>query len=79
MKYTHSDLQQIRWRCARRGMKEMDLIFTKFFDENFLILSESEQKIFLELLDESDTTLWDWIFSGVEPDGKYKNLIERIK
>ncbi len=80
MNYAHSDLQKIRWRCARRGMKEMDLLLTPFFDNVFLNLSPVEQHLFLFLLDQPDTVLWDWFFSDVDPkDAQMRQLLIKIK
>jgi len=80
MQYSKSDLQKIRWRCARRGMMEMDEILTKFFDEHFLELSDVEQQIFFIILDQSDTVLWDWFFTDKLPDKpEIRQLLRKIK
>ncbi len=55
--------RKIYWKC-RRGMLELDLIFRKFFEEKFHDLSADDQQIFVELLDEFDPVLADWIFGG---------------
>ena len=55
-------LQQVRW-MARRGMLELDLLFNRFVDAHFLSLSIEEQVCLVDLLQEQDTTLYDWFFS----------------
>jgi len=80
MKYTQSDLQKIRWRCARRGMMEMDIILTEFFDREFLNLTEHEQETFLRLINEVDPVLWDWFFTEKKPeDLELQWMIEKIR
>jgi len=48
-------------------MLELDLIFTRFFQEQFVHLPAAEQKIFDELLDEFDPVLFSWIFGDETP------------
>ena len=79
MNYEKSDLQKIRWRCARRGMMEMDILLTKFFDREFLNLSGREQETFLRLIDEVDPVLWDWFFTERKPeDLELQEMIKKI-
>jgi antitoxin CptB len=55
--------RKILWKC-RRGMLELDLIFTQFFQEKFSQLTNEEKIVFEKLLDEFDPVLADWIWSG---------------
>lgn len=80
MNYNKAELQKIRWRCARRGMMEMDIILTEFFDREFLNLSASEQATFLRLIDEVDPVLWDWFFTENKPkDADLCAMIKKIR
>jgi len=71
--------KQILWKC-RRGMLEMDLIFLKFFQEQYPFLSTLEQETFVRLLDESDPQLAAWIL-GAETctSSDLNNIIKKIK
>lgn len=73
--YTSLELNRIKWQC-RRGMKELDLMVQTFFDDDFLSLSEEDQKIFVRLLDESDLNLFRWLLKGETPaTDEFKHII----
>ena len=59
-------LQQVRW-MARRGMLELDLLFNRFIDNKFQMLSKEEQYCLVDMLQEEDTILYDWFFSSAVP------------
>ncbi|MBV52766.1 MAG: response regulator receiver protein [Coxiellaceae bacterium] len=72
-------LQQVRW-MARRGMLELDLLFNRFVDAHFLSLSIEEQVCLVDLLQEQDTTLYDWFFSTQQPEREdFVSLVSKIK
>ncbi len=74
--YTEKELNHLRWEC-RRGMRELDLIVEPFFEQDFLNQSEDVQKIFIELLKESDLMLFRWLLRGEVPENKnYVRLID---
>lgn len=61
-------LGKIRWRCCRRGMLELDLLLTKFFDQHYTNLSEKEKKLFQQLLEYGDQKLFSWLLGCEQPD-----------
>ena len=70
---------KIRWMC-RRGMLELDLLLKNFLDSQYEKLDVSDKKIFIELLAEEDTLLWDWlVVSTQQPPGKYTKLVHVIR
>lgn len=70
---------QIRWQC-RRGMLELDLILLKFFDSGFEGLGQSDQQLFIELLKESDQTLYRWLMGQSQPEEpKFLGLLKIIR
>ena len=74
--YTELELTRIKWQC-RRGMKELDLMVQTFFDNEFLKLSDDDQKIFVKLLDESDLNLFRWLLRGETPaTDDFKHIID---
>jgi len=52
--------QRIRWRC-RRGLLELDLVFTRFLETRFEGLTPRERETFTALLERADTDLWDLV------------------
>ncbi|MBI4756314.1 MAG: succinate dehydrogenase assembly factor 2 [Betaproteobacteria bacterium] len=53
---------RLRWHC-RRGLLELDLVFTRFLDRHFDRLDEEQLKVLERLLAHEDQDLWD-IISG---------------
>ena len=58
----------------------MDLLLQKFVEIHFTSLSGEEQQAFLELLDETDMDIMDWIMERKEPPARaFKSLINKIR
>ena len=74
------ELKRLRWRCCRRGMKELDSLFGRYLDHAWTQASEAERGVFLRLIEVEDDKLWRW-FMGYEacPDAELVPLIERIR
>lgn len=73
-----AELRRLRWR-SRRGMRELDVLFTAYLDHAWAEDSAAQRGVFLRLLDCEDDSLWRW-FMGYEeiPDAELAALIERI-
>jgi antitoxin CptB len=73
-----SEIGKLRWRC-RRGMKELDLLLTRYVDERYRDATPDEQRAFRQLLDANDPLLYAY-FLGREspPDPVLSSLLERI-
>jgi antitoxin CptB len=73
-----SEIGKLRWRC-RRGMKELDLLLTRYVDERYRDATPDEQQAFRQLLDANDPLLYAY-FLGREspPDAVLSSLLERI-
>jgi antitoxin CptB len=79
--YRATDLQEIgklRWRC-RRGMKELDVLLTKYVDEEYSTASPGDREAFRQLLDSQDPLIYAY-FLGLQPppNAALSALIERI-
>lgn len=49
------------WRC-RRGVRELDVLFGRFLQEAYPLLSEKQAQDFERLLEVQDPTIMDWLF-----------------
>lgn len=58
---------QLHWRC-RRGVRELDVLFTRFLKENYPSLSDAEKATFQELLEVQDPVIMDWLFDKYQPE-----------
>ena len=71
-------LNRIRWRC-RRGMLENDLVLTRLLDRDGAALSEDDVAKLDDLLDLSDTALWDLIAGRTEPEPALAEFVARLR
>lgn len=73
------ELRRLRWRC-RRGMRELDILFTRYLEHGWIKDSDAEHGVFLRLLDCEDDRLWRW-FLDLEPapDAALDSLVRRIR
>ena len=74
-----NDLSRLRWRC-RRGIKEMDLVFQGFLEQEYQQLNEQNKALFEKILDESDLDILDWILGRKDvTNTEYAELIEKFR
>ncbi|GHA09026.1 hypothetical protein GCM10008090_18700 [Arenicella chitinivorans] len=59
--------RQLVWRC-RRGVRELDVLFTEFLNREYATLDLDTQSAFQQLLEVQDPTIMDWLFDRIEPD-----------
>ncbi len=69
----------LRWRC-RRGMRELDILLTRFLDRHYQTASAAEQAAFRRLLETPDPELFAWLMGrAVAPDEDARTLVDRIR
>ncbi|KQY51311.1 succinate dehydrogenase assembly factor 2 [Lysobacter sp. Root494] len=74
-----AELRRLRWKC-RRGMRELDQLFTRYLDREWRQSSEAERAVFLRLLESEDDRLWHWFMGHeVADDVEIQTLVERIR
>ncbi|MDX1519857.1 MAG: succinate dehydrogenase assembly factor 2 [Gammaproteobacteria bacterium] len=70
---------KILWRC-RRGIREMDLLFSEYVSEHLESLDDAEFRTLEKLLDEADLDIMNWIMGRSEPASPdYRPIIERMR
>jgi len=62
----------------RRGIKEMDIILSRFAEMHLDDLGEAELEDYDALLSENDQDLYSWITGRAVPPGRFAQLIGRI-
>lgn len=79
MSETHEDrLKRLRMRSMRRGIKEMDILLTRFADAELDRLGSEELDLYDALLWENDQDLLVWVTGQEPPPERYAGLIERV-
>ncbi len=74
-----ANIAQLRWRC-RRGMRELDLLVSRWLEESYSQASPDEQRQFRDLLEEPDPQLLAWLTGREVPeDPGLARLIDAIR
>ena len=76
----NTEINKTKWKC-RRGLRELDLLFRKFSNNNLESLSEADLEMFNSILDIEDQPIYDFIFKGVSLGNKPQEdfILQRIK
>ena len=74
-----SELSRLRWLC-RRGMKELDVVLSRYLERTFSNAGEQEQQIFRELLEMPDPDLYSLLVGRTKsPDKAVNDLLCKLK
>ena len=63
---TEVDLARMRWRC-RRGMRELDVMLTRFLDRVWSTASPAERAAFVQLVELQDPELFGYLVGRTTP------------
>jgi antitoxin CptB len=70
--------QEIFWH-SRRGMLELDLLLVPFAQEQFEHLSNDDQCLYSQLLEQEDQDLWTWLLGQARPtDPSLAAIIDKV-
>lgn len=70
---------RLRWRC-RRGMRELDLLLTRYLDTAYDRAGQAEQAAFEALLEQPDEDLWRYLFEQAAPaEARLTELVDKIR
>lgn len=73
------EASKIKWRC-RRGMLELDIFLIPFCENRYSTLTLQDQKSFVELLEENDVDLLEWLMARAECEAfRFNRLIKMIR
>ena len=71
-------VKRLYMRSIRRGIKEMDVILTKFADLHLSQMSDAELDAYEALLAEADQDLYQWVSGQQEGPAEHGLLIRQI-
>ncbi|HEX4871799.1 MAG TPA: succinate dehydrogenase assembly factor 2 [Nevskiaceae bacterium] len=70
---------RLKW-LLRRGMKELDVMVSRYHAQRYGQASADEQALFLQLLQEvEDPDLWAWVMGYQPVPAPYQTLVERLR
>ncbi len=55
-----TEVKRLRWRC-RRGVRELDILLTRFLDERYPLIDTDGRASFAALLECQDPDVMDWL------------------
>ena len=74
-----SNLYKKAYFLSRRGLQELDIVFTPFVEDRFSELNQEEKVSFLELLENNDVDLMDWIINVEQIPKEFNNIVIQVK
>ena len=76
----NTEINKTKWKC-RRGLRELDLLFRKFSNNNLESLSKADLEMFNSILDIEDQPIYDFIFKNVSLGNQLQEdfILQRIK
>ena len=74
-----SNLYKKAYFLSRRGLQELDLVLIPFVEERFSKLNQEDKVSFLELLENNDMDLMDWIINEKPTPKEFNNIVIQVK
>jgi antitoxin CptB len=72
-------MSRLRWRC-RRGMRELDVMLTRYLDRVWASASSTERDAFVQLVELQDPDLFGYLVGRTIPaEETQRALIARIR
>ena len=75
----NSNLYKKAYFLSRRGLQELDLVLIPFVEERFSKLNQEDKVSFLELLENNDMDLMDWIINEKPTPKEFNNIVIQVK
>ena len=73
------EFARLRWRC-RRGMRELDVLLTRYLERNYAASSPAERAAFVQLLELPDPDLFGYLVGRTTPgEAIHVAIIARIR
>ena len=74
-----SEISRLQWLC-RRGMKELDVVLTRYLETRYPTADDAEQARFRELLQMADPDLYSLLVGRTAPqDAEQGQLLDRLR
>jgi antitoxin CptB len=71
-------LGRLRWAC-RRGIRELDVLLTRYVDEEYCSASSADQQAFQQLLETQNAAIYAYCLGQeTPPTPELRSLIARI-
>ncbi|WP_432449663.1 succinate dehydrogenase assembly factor 2 [Aliiroseovarius marinus] len=71
-------IKRLAMRSMRRGIKEMDIILSRYADQHLAAMSPDELDHYEALLGENDQDLYQWVSGQQDAPAQFAELVARI-
>ena len=71
-------LKRLHMRSMRRGIKEMDIILTRYAEVRLAVMDVGQLDEYEALLDENDQDLYQWVTGQVPAPAPFSGLVGDI-
>jgi len=71
-------ISEVRWKC-RKGIREVDILFSKYMEEVYRDLTSEQQKIFIEFIQQDTYEILDILVNNKSFDTKFTNIVDALK
>tara|TARA_Y100001949_G_scaffold159664_1_gene150725 strand:+ start:59 stop:289 length:231 start_codon:yes stop_codon:yes gene_type:complete len=71
-------ISEVRWKC-RKGIREVDILLSKYMEEIYQDLTDEQQKIFIEFIQQDTYEILDILVNDKSFDTKFTNLVDALK
>lgn len=68
----------LRWR-QRRGMKELDVLFERYYQRRYAAAEPAERAAFERLIEQEDPEIWFWILGQSAPPAEFEHVIAALR
>ena len=72
-------LKRLKMRSMRRGIKEMDIILSRFSEDCLSQMSPKALDIYEDFLEQNDQDLYQWVSGQCASAPQFQALVEDIK
>lgn len=71
-------LKRLSMRSMRRGIKEMDIILSRYAETRLAAMDDGTLGTYESLLSENDQDLYQWVTGQVAPPPRFADLVHDI-
>ena len=71
-------ISEVKWKC-RKGIREIDVLLSKYMEEIYQDLTDEQQEIFIEFIEQDTYEILDILVNDKSFDTKFTNLVDALK
>ena len=71
-------VSKLKWKC-RKGVRELDILLTRYLDNIFVTSPTIEQDIFKEFLEKDTYEILDILMDKKDFDQKFTNIVSILR